>query len=35
MRIHNVTLDYARKMKERYKDATADDVVSMRIHGRR
>ena len=33
MRIHGVTLDYVRKMKDRHPDASADDLVAMRIHG--
>ena len=35
MRIHGVSLEYARDVKQRYNDATVYDVVSMRIHGRR
>ncbi|MEO8348687.1 MAG: hypothetical protein ABI610_07230 [Acidobacteriota bacterium] len=34
MRIHNVTADFARKIKSRDPSVTVDELVSIRIHGR-
>lgn len=32
MCIHDVSLEYVRKMKARFKDVSVDDLVSMKIH---
>ena len=34
MRIHGVTTEFARRVKEREPAVTVDELVSMRIHGR-
>jgi hypothetical protein len=34
MRIHGVTIDYAKKMKAGYGGVTVDELVNMKIHGR-
>ena len=34
MCIHDVTLDYVRKMKARFQGVSVDELVSMKIHGR-
>jgi uncharacterized protein (DUF433 family) len=35
MRIHGVSVEFAREMKQRYSDVTPDELVDMKIHGRR
>jgi hypothetical protein len=34
MRIHGVTTEFARRVKQREPGVTVDELVSMRIHGR-
>jgi hypothetical protein len=35
MKIHGVTLDYVKHLRERLQSASPEDLVSMRIHGER
>jgi hypothetical protein len=34
MRIHGLSIDYARKMKEQHANVTVDEIVNMRVRGR-
>jgi hypothetical protein len=34
MKIHGVSIDYVKRMKDRFRNVSVDELVEMKIHGR-